>query len=81
MNSTIDSEGRVEIPKALRDRLGLKGGQSVAIRERNGVIEIEPNPVSMVLVDRGKGPVAVPEHSLASLTNEMVRATIERTRR
>ena len=38
----MDSAGRVVIPKALRDRLGLEQGKVVEIRERDGRIEIEP---------------------------------------
>lgn len=81
MKSTIDAAGRVVIPKALRSRLGLKDGQVIEIRERDGTIEIEPVATPMTLVDRGEGPVAVPEHELPPLTDEVVRATIERTRR
>jgi hypothetical protein len=35
----------------------------------------------MSLVKRGKGVVAVPDGDLPPLTDEVVRATIERTRR
>lgn len=80
MITTIDSAGRVVIPKALRMRLGLRGGESIEIRERDGRIEIEPAATPMELVDRGEGPVAVPERELPPLTDEIVRATIERTR-
>jgi AbrB family looped-hinge helix DNA binding protein len=81
MKSTIDSAGRVVIPKALRLRLGLRGGEAIEIRERDGRIEIEPAATPMALVDRGDGAVAVPERELPPLTDETVRATIERTRR
>jgi len=81
MKSAIDSAGRVVIPKALRVRLGLEQGRVVDIRERDGRIEIEPAPVPMSLARRAGGPVAVPAENLPSLTDEMVRATIERTRR
>ena len=81
MTSTIDSAGRVVIPKILRDSLGITGGQSVTIRERDGIIEIEPVPSSMELVDQGKGLVAIPDDRLPLLTSKMVRETIERTRR
>ena len=81
MKATIDAAGRLVIPKVLRDSLGITGGQSVTIRERDGVIEIEPIPSSMELVDRGKGPVAVPNDHLPPLTTEMVREALERTRR
>jgi len=81
MRSAIDSAGRIVIPKALRDRLGLGRGRAVEIRERDGRIEIEPASTPMSLVKRSGGPVAVPSHGLPPLTDDMVRATIERTRR
>jgi len=81
MISTIDSAGRLVIPKPLRDRLGLKGGQAVQISERDGTIEIEPVATPMSLVEREGGPVAVPEEPLPALTDEIVRETLERTRR
>ena len=81
MTSTIDSAGRIVIPKPLRDRLGLTGGQTVRITERDGTIEIEVAPTAMSVVEEEGGPVAVPDEELPPLTDEMVRATIERTRR
>jgi len=81
MRSAIDSAGRIVIPKPLRDRLGLERGQIVDIRERDGRIEIEPAPTAMSLVRRAGGPVAVPEEDLPPLTDEVVRATIDRSRR
>lgn len=81
MRSSIDSAGRVVIPKALRDRLGLEGGKAVEIRERDGRIEIEPAGTAMALARRAGGLVAVPEGDLPPLTDAIVRATIEGTRR
>lgn len=81
MRSTIDSAGRIVVPKAMRERLGLSGGRAVDIRERDGRLEIEPVPVPMKLVKRKHGPVAVPTRKLPPLTYEVVRDTIERTRR
>jgi AbrB family looped-hinge helix DNA binding protein len=81
MRSAIDSAGRVVIPKRLRDRLGLGRGRAVEIRERDGRIEIEPASTPMALVRRAGKPVAVPEEELPPLTDELVRATIEHTRR
>lgn len=69
------------IPKAVRDRLGLTGGQLLEIRERNGAIEIEPAATRMSLVCRDGGVVAVPEEELPPLTDEIVRRTLEQTRR
>jgi AbrB family looped-hinge helix DNA binding protein len=81
MRTTIDAAGRVVIPKEIRVRLGLSGGERVEVQEREGRIEIEPALVPMSLRDEGNGKVAVPEEDLPPLTDEIVRATIERTRR
>lgn len=81
MRSAIDSAGRVVIPKALRDRAGLEGPKAVEIVERDGRIEIESVPTRMALRKRRGSLVAVPEKKLPSLTDEVVRAAIERSRR
>jgi AbrB family looped-hinge helix DNA binding protein len=81
MRSAIDSAGRVVIPKPLRVRLGLDQGRLVEIRERDGRIEIEPAPTPRSLARRRGGLVAVPAGELPRLTDEIVRATIERERR
>jgi len=81
MRSTIDSAGRIVVPKAMRERLGLVGGREVDIREREGRLEIEPAPVEMKLVRRGRRLAAVPSRRLPPLTDDLVRETIERTRR
>jgi AbrB family looped-hinge helix DNA binding protein len=69
------------IPKSLRDRLGLSGGRSVEIREREGRIEIEPRSTPMTLVKSARGPVAIPAEKLPPLTDEIVRSTLDKTRR
>ena len=81
MITTIDSAGRIVIPKSIRERLGLTGGQAVRISERDGKIDIEAAPSPMSLVEEEGGLVAVPDEELPELTDEIVRATIERTRR
>ena len=81
MKSAIDSAGRIVIPKPLRDRLGLERGRVVEIREHEGKLEIEPANTPMALAKRGRGRVAVPAEELPALTDELVRATLERTRR
>lgn len=81
MKSTIDGAGRLVIPKALRLRLGLRGGEELEIRERDGRIEIEPVATSMRLVEREGSSVAVAEKELPPLTDDIVRETTERTRR
>ncbi|MBI5504123.1 MAG: AbrB/MazE/SpoVT family DNA-binding domain-containing protein [Deltaproteobacteria bacterium] len=81
MQSAIDAARRVVIPKELRDRLGLHRGRPVTIRARDGHIEIEPAATAMSLVRGKQGSVAQPKEALPPLTDEIVRETLERTRR
>ncbi len=81
MRTTIDSAGRVVIPKALRDELGLDGGASVEVELRDGHIELSVPVTAMRLEDRGGVLVAVTDGPVGVLTQEVVRATLERTRR
>lgn len=81
MKTTIDSAGRIVVPKALRDELGLSGGQDLEVLARDGRLEIEVVPTEMRLERRGKALVAIPDHELPPLTNDIVRDTLERVRR
>jgi AbrB family looped-hinge helix DNA binding protein len=81
MKTTIDAAGRIVVPKALRQALGLKPGQPMEIRAGDGRLEIEIAPTPMQLRKRGKGMVAVPVDPLPPLTAEQVRETLERVRR
>lgn len=81
MRTTIDSVGRVVVPKALRDNLGLTGGEELEIAERDGRIELEPTATPMTLVGEGTEVASVPDDPLPPLTDATVRETLERTRR
>lgn len=81
MRSTIDSAGRVVIPKPIRDRLGLMPGGTIEVREREGRVEIEAAPTPMHLERREYGMVAVADEELPPLTDDEVRDTLERVRR
>ncbi|OGA12040.1 MAG: antitoxin [Betaproteobacteria bacterium RIFCSPHIGHO2_12_FULL_69_13] len=81
MKATLDAAGRLVVPKALRQALGLKPGQPLEIRAGEGRLEIEAAPTPMRLKKRGKGVVAVPDNALPALTAEQVRETLERVRR
>ena len=81
MKATIDAAGRIVVPKALRQALGLKPGQPLEIRAGDGRLEIEIAATPMKLQKRGKGVVAVPDAELPALTADQVRDTLERVRR
>lgn len=68
------------MPKALRIALGLKPGQALEIRARDGRIEIEAAATPLKLVKRGKGIVAVPASHIPTLSADEVRDTLERVR-
>ncbi len=77
MKTTIDHAGRLVIPKQIRQEAGLRPGVPLDVRWRDGRIEIEPSPLAVKLVRKGKLLVAVPDKSVGVLTAE----TVERTRR
>lgn len=81
MKTTIDNGGRVVIPKAMRDTVGLAPGGEVTIEERQGRIEIEPAPVEVVLELQGGVLVAVPKGAVPPLGSSEVREELERVRR
>ncbi|HEY8644042.1 MAG TPA: AbrB/MazE/SpoVT family DNA-binding domain-containing protein [Candidatus Dormibacteraeota bacterium] len=81
MKATIDGAGRLVVPKPLRDQLGVKPGQVLELEVRDGRLEAEVAAVEMHL-ERGRhGPVAVPTDALPTLTADLVRETLERSRR
>lgn len=81
MRTTIDAAGRIVVPKAVRDALGLGAGQEVEIVARDGRIEIAAPPVAMRLEARDGLAVAVPDQPLPTLTATEVREVLEQTRR
>jgi AbrB family looped-hinge helix DNA binding protein len=81
MRTTIDVAGRIVVPKALREELGLTSGQELEVSARDGRLELEPPPLPMHLERRGEVVVAVPDATVVPLTTTLVRETLERTRR
>ena len=44
MKSRLGERGQVVIPKAIRDRMGLRGGQLLEIREERGQLIVTKSP-------------------------------------
>lgn len=82
MRTTIDSAGRIVIPKAIRDRLGLRGGEAVDIDESDGRIEVSRLRRKVELVEGEHGLlVAAPGTEMPGLGPAEVRELLERSRR
>jgi AbrB family looped-hinge helix DNA binding protein len=80
MRTTIDGAGRIVVPKALRDAIGLKAGQEIELTLTDGRIEIDVPPIDVRLERRDGVLVAVPTQPIPVLTPEMVRDVIEELR-
>ncbi len=81
MKSTMDSAGRLVIPKDIRREAGIRPGMPLDIRVREGRIEIEPAPLTVRLEKRGRFLVAVPQEQVPVLTTEAVEETRDKLRR
>ena len=63
------------VPKEIRRQAGLRPGTPLEVRWRDGRIELEPAPIAVKLVQKGKLLVAVPQTEVGILTTEMVKET------
>ena len=91
MKTTLDAEGRLQIPAQVLTLSGLRPGDGVEVRWRDGHIEVEPESAdeaglddsAVELVQKGHLLVAVAKVPGEPLTLEMVediRDEIERER-
>ncbi len=81
MRTTIDSAGRLVVPKAMREAMRLEPGRAVDIVFTDGRLEIELAPAKVHVEQRGSLPVLVPDEELPALSDQDVRDAIEATRR
>ena len=81
MKTTIDSAGRLVIPKEIRQQAGIRAGMSLDVHVKEGKIEIEPTPINIKLERRGRLLVAVPQETIPPLTSQIVEETRRRIRR
>lgn len=77
---TIDSAGRLVVPKPLRDAAGLRPGLELSIRLREGRLEIEPAPRDVRLERRGRVLVAEAKEPGDELTREAVARALDAVR-
>ena len=77
MITTMDPAGRLVIPSEIRREAALEPGTPLEVRWRDGVIEIEPQPLPVTLERRGRLLVARPGMKTPLLRT----AIVERTRR
>ena len=56
MRTTIDAAGRIVVPKALREAMGLTAGRTIDVMFTDGRIEIELAPVEVELDANGRLP-------------------------
>ena len=75
MKTPIDGAGWLVIPKAVRQEAGLRPGRPLDVRVRGGRIEIEPAPLPVKLVRKGRLLVALPQKDVPVLAAEAVEET------
>lgn len=81
MRTTIDSAGRVVVPKRLRLLLGLTGGTEVEVGERDGAVEIRPIARGVMLEEDADGGVVLTAPAgTPPLTDDDVRLAIDESR-
>jgi AbrB family looped-hinge helix DNA binding protein len=80
MKTTIDAAGRVVVPKALREAIGLRAGSEVQMRLADGRIEMEPAPLEVRTEKRGGLVVAVPSAPVPPMPSAAVDETISSLR-
>jgi AbrB family looped-hinge helix DNA binding protein len=77
IQTTIDSAGRLVLPKTVREEAGILPGMSLQVSVREGRIEIEPVPRQVQIVQKGPLHIAVPVEEGPALSG----ATVEQVRR
>jgi AbrB family looped-hinge helix DNA binding protein len=81
MKTTMDRAGRLVIPKEIRREAGFEPGTPLEVRWRDGRIEIEPEPLPVRLVRKGRLLVAQARTPVPKLTAKTVERTLAKLRR
>ncbi|MGH2833549.1 MAG: hypothetical protein ACRDK2_12320 [Solirubrobacteraceae bacterium] len=81
MRVAIDGVGRLVIPKALRDELGVHGPTDLELTATDGVLELTVADIPAHVEERGGFPIIVTEEPMAPMSVAEARTTLERVRR
>ena len=81
MRTTIDSAGRLVVPKSLREAIGLGDGGEVEIQLNDGALLIAPPTVRKRIEDRDGRATIVAEEELPPLPDRVVRDVLDSVRR
>jgi len=80
MITTIDTAGRLVVPKAIREAAGLLPGEPLEVTLHDGRVEIVPAPRQVRISERDGLRIAEPASSYETLREDTVRKTRERLR-
>ena len=80
MKATIDKVGRLILPPAARDAIGLVPGGECEISVRDGILEIAPSTLPVRFERQGHITVAVPLIPVPPMPEGMVEETLNRLR-
>jgi AbrB family looped-hinge helix DNA binding protein len=75
MLTTMDKAGRLVIPSDIRREAELEPGTPLEVRWRDGVLEIEPQPLPVTIERQGRLLVAKPARKVARLSARAVERT------
>ncbi len=80
MKTTVDSAGRIVIPRDIRHATGIGPGTVVEVEVREGGVSIEPASAAVKIVKRGRLRIAVTEGG-GTLSEDQVRSVRDELRR
>ena len=75
IKTTIDSAGRLVVPKPIREAAGIGPGDPLIVAYRDGRIEIEPAPREVRIEQRDGFRIAEPAGAYETLTQDTVHKT------
>jgi AbrB family looped-hinge helix DNA binding protein len=74
MKTTIDSAGRIVIPKVIREQAGLYAGMPIEIRLDDDRVVLTPERPAQQLVRQGRYVAILRQDAEPALTDELVEA-------